>query len=84
MVYGIGTRSFNRSTEHREMKRQQAEATKRYYESARVEVVIGPVCTCRSFAMPHFPEAHKKLRGDWDWRTPEERSGSEYHQERVR
>lgn len=38
------------------------------------------LCHCRSFAYPHLPEAHRKLRGEWDWRTPEERH-SEYRED---
>lgn len=32
------------------------------------------LCHCRSFTFSHLPEAHKKLRSDLDWRTPEERN----------
>lgn len=74
-MYGTGTRSYNRSTEHRESKKTQAEATAKYL---RGELNLGDciaplVCTCRSFHSPHSPEKHRELRGEWDWRTPEER-----------
>lgn len=73
MVYGIGTRSYNRSTEHREMKRQQAEATAKFLAKPRAEVIAPLVCHCRSFEFPHGLEKHRELRSDWDWRTPGER-----------
>jgi hypothetical protein len=80
--YGLGTRSYNRSSEKREMDRQRAEATANYVSSV---VIVGPVCGCRSFQFPHDPEAHKSLpRGDLDWRTPEERRGSRTWEDPVK
>lgn len=62
MVYGTGTRSYNRSTEHRENKRQQAEATAAYLAQKHDPVEIRwSMCTCRSFSMPHSPDRHKEL-----------------------
>lgn len=84
MVYGLGTRSYNRSAEARENKRQQAEATARFEQSQRVEIVMGLVCTCRSFNLPHSPERHRELAGDWDWSLESERSGVQRYRERVR
>jgi hypothetical protein len=78
MVYGIGTRSFNRSTEHREMKRAQAEATAAYLARPREIVQLGPewlTCRCRSFDNPHEIRRHKELREN-DWRTESERKAS--------
>jgi hypothetical protein len=40
MSYGIGTRSYNASTEARENKRQQREATDRYLAQPRREIVL--------------------------------------------
>ena len=37
------------------------------------EIVVGPICTCRSFRYPHELSAHQSLRNEMDWRTPEER-----------
>jgi hypothetical protein len=77
MTYGIGTRSFNRSPENRQMKRERAEFTAKYEAG---EVKLKPVdirdfmsCTCRSFRYPHPLDAHKKLRSDMDWRPFEQR-----------
>lgn len=47
-MYGTGTRSYNRSTEARENKRQQAEATAQYLAGPREEVVlVGNWLMCR-------------------------------------
>jgi hypothetical protein len=77
MTYGTGTRSYNRSAEAREMKRQQKQATLQYEEAkARGEVKAGNVpllCTCASWDYPHELSAHKQLRAEYDWPTPEER-----------
>jgi hypothetical protein len=83
-VYGTGTRSYNRSTEAREMKRQQREATERYRAG---ELKIGNtkilVCTCRSFRFAHDPAKHSELLSDMDWRTPEERANYEVWEDRI-
>ena len=73
MVYGFGTRSYFRSTEHRENKRQQAEATAKYIAEPKREVTIGPFCSCRSFDLPHELSKHAELRSEMDWRTQSER-----------
>ena len=67
--YGVGTRSYNRSAEKREMDRQRAAATK-CYQPQPVEILL---CHCRSFRYSHDPADHRRLRGDWDWRTYRER-----------
>ncbi len=85
MVYGIGTRSYNRSTERRENKHAQAEATAAYLNSPREVVTLGPewmVCRCRSFDNPHGIQKHNELR-ESDWRTESERR-TRFFQERVR
>ena len=85
MVYGYNTKSYLRSTEHRESKRQQKIATEQYLAAPRVEVIVGPICTCRSFRYPHELSVHRKLKGDWDWRTWQEReAGPEWWEEPVR
>jgi len=68
-MYGTGTRSYNRSTEHRESKRQQAEATAEYLATPRVEIVVPLICTCRSFRFAHPPARHGTLKHPADW-TP--------------
>lgn len=67
MTYGLGTRSYHRSPEKREMDRQRAEATAKYVPKPE-SVTIGPICTCRSFEKPHELSEHKKLYGETDWR----------------
>lgn len=69
--YGLGTRSYNSSPERREMRRQRKDATERYLSGPRKEIVVGPICTCRSFRYPHELAAHKQLENEWDWRTPD-------------
>ena len=85
MTYGLGTRSYNRSTEARENKRQVKETTAKYLAG---EIVFKPVvmlvCTCRSFRFPHDPGRHKELFSDYDWRTPEKRRGKKIYEERIR
>lgn len=67
-MYGNGTRSYNRSPEAREMKRQRAEATKR--EEARLAagrfetIIVGPMCRCDAFQYPHEAIAHLRCLSD--------------------
>lgn len=76
-VYGVGTKSYNSSTEKREMDRQRSETTAKYHAG---ELKIHDcskaflLCYCRSFEHGHSPELHDRLpRGDMDWRAPAER-----------
>ena len=73
--YGVGTRSYSRSAEKREMDRQRKAVTQKYESgNLKVDGTLPLVCHCRSFHFPHSPEKHKELpRSDRDWRTPEER-----------
>jgi hypothetical protein len=71
--YGVDTRSYNRSAEKREMDRQREEATARYESGPRVETVVGPICNCLSFRLPHELRVHRTLRDERDWRPWEER-----------
>lgn len=73
MTYGLGTRSYNRSTEARENRRQQREATARYLESPRQELTAPLLCRCLSWEFPHEIEVHRQLNSDYDWPTPEAR-----------
>ncbi len=67
MTYGFGTRSYNRSTEKREMDRKRKVATEGF-KAAPESIVVGPMCGCRSFRFPHELKAHKSLKNDYDWR----------------
>lgn len=85
-MYGLGTRSYNRSTERRENKRLQAEATAKYL---RGEMQVGScetplMCGCRSFNLPHPPARHSELLSDYDWRTEAERRGMKIFREVVK
>ena len=73
--YGPGTRSYNRSAEKRESDRQRAETTARYHagELKIGPCVVGPICCCRSFNLPHQLERHRELRSENDWRLESER-----------
>ncbi len=72
-MYGLGTRSYNRSTEARQNKKAQKEATVKYLKQPRREVVVGPICKCLSFNLPHGLERHKELRSEHDWSRQESR-----------
>jgi hypothetical protein len=72
MVYGWMTHSFLNSTEHRQMKKERAAATKLWEAAPKREVQI-MLCTCRSFRFAHDPSRHNELRSDYDWRTWEQR-----------
>jgi len=84
-MYGLGTRSYNRSGEARQNKQAQKETTEKYL---RGELKFGEVailvCTCRSFRFPHDPSAHNQLLADYDWSLPEERRSREIFKERIR
>lgn len=86
MVYGYGTRSFNRSTENRRMKRDRAEFTKKFQAGEvtlpKVDPKLFMVCTCLSFRHPHTIDAHEKLKSDHDWRPFERREREEISQYR--
>lgn len=75
--YGVGTRSYNRSPEKRELDRQRAEVTQRYMEGPRPEFIVQR-CNCRSFNLPHELSRHKELRSEMDWRTEAERNSVRY------
>lgn len=47
-------------------ERNEATTGKTPYKSH--EVIVGPICTCRSFRFPHELKMHKKLKSDSDWR----------------
>ena len=66
-MYGTDTRSYNRSTEKRQMDRERAEVTKNYVPSPE-GVMLSVLCTCRSFRYPHELSMHRQLRSEADWR----------------
>ena len=60
--------SHNRSAKKRARQRKKVTASYPHQE-----IVVGPICTCRSFRYPHELSAHASLRGEMDWRTPQQR-----------
>lgn len=85
-MYGLGTRSYNRSTEARQNKLAQKEATAKYQrgEMGIREVEVGPICVCRSFNLPHEVSRHTELASDLDWRTESARRGISRWKEPIR
>ena len=81
--YGVGTRSYNRGSEKKELDRQRAEATAKWEAAPRKEVVIQR-CGCLSFDLAHDLRRHNELRGEWDWRLESERRGVQRKQEVIR
>lgn len=68
--YGTGTRSYNRSAEKREMDRQRKKVTAEWVPKAS-DVLV---CHCSSFHFPHFLDAHKALKSEYDWSSPHPRN----------
>ena len=83
MVYGLGTRSYNRSAERREMKRQAEEATAAYIAQPHPQVIVGPLCFCRSFQYAHVIERHQELMSDYDWRSWQQRQERNVWKENI-
>jgi len=71
-MYGTGTRSYNRSPEKHQADRDRKQATANFLPHPD-SIPIPPRCNCRSFDRPHDVEEHRKLKSDFDWRTPTER-----------
>lgn len=82
-VYGRGTRSYNGSTEKKESDRQQKEATERFMNQPRQEVIVELRCRCLSFRLPHPIEKHRELISDHDW-TPWQQRRREIFVEKVK
>ena len=78
MAYGRETRSWFKSPEGRASKKAQKDVTAAYLAGDLKFAPVDPnsllSCRCRSFNLPHGLEAHKKLKSEFDWRTPEERA----------
>lgn len=71
--YGVGTRSYNRSSEAREVKRQAKEATEKYLAQPHVPIILPVMCDCRSYRFPHPISRHKTLKHPGDWTPWQER-----------
>lgn len=84
MVYGLGSRSYNKSRENRENKKAVAEATAAYEKSEKVGFVVPWICNCRSFRFPHAVADHRKLKSDHDWLEWEKRNDSVMWDDRLR
>ena len=63
--YGVGTRSYNRSAEKREMDRQRAEVTACFETAQRQEVDAPLLCSCPQRDYPHDLSVHANLRAEW-------------------
>jgi len=63
--YGVGTRSYNRSAEKREMDRQREIITERYTSGLRAEVEAPLMCSCPQRDYPHSLAVHALIRGEW-------------------
>lgn len=74
--YGVGTRSYNRSAEKREIERQREMATARYESAPRQEHEAPLMCCCPQRPYPHELNVHPDLRSEsfnpkfrfhWPW-----------------
>jgi len=66
-MYGTGTRSYNRSTEAREMKKQRAEATRRFEQQPLGPPILLPIaCACNRYPFPHL---HEERQVKWAQRA---------------
>lgn len=59
--YGVGTRSYNRSAEKREVDRQREAATARYEAEPHRKVLLPVTCSCAQRPYPHELNAHTKI-----------------------
>jgi len=71
--YGVGTRSYNQSSEKREMDRQRKVVTAVYLAASHKPQFAPLLCRCMSWEFPHEIEQHRQLNSDYDWPTPKER-----------
>src|SRR5690348_10644962 len=60
--YGVGTRSYNRSAEKRELDRQIAEAKARAADQPKQEYLAPLLCPCPQREYPHELLVHGLLR----------------------
>lgn len=70
MTYGLGTRSYNRSAEKRQMDRERKAFTEKFEHK---EIIVGPICNCLSFCLPHELKRHRELDAPHDWSLEHER-----------
>jgi len=65
--YGVGTRSYNRSAEKREMDRQREAVTEKFLARPVEEIEAPLLCTCRQRWYPHELCVHNQLlRESWN------------------
>ena len=66
--YGVGSRSYNRSPEKREMDRQREAVTEKFLAEANRETLDVPVlCICSQRPYPHELCVHNRLqRESWN------------------
>jgi hypothetical protein len=67
-MYGLGTRSYNRSVEKHDMDAERKRVTKTYLAGPRPVIELGPewlVCRCDMTDQPHM--AHAMGRYDFDY-----------------
>lgn len=63
--YGVGTHSYNRSSEKRELDRQRAETTAAHEAAPHQEILVGPICACPQRPYPHELSIHSKLSNEF-------------------
>lgn len=83
-MYGTGTRSYNRSGEARENRRQQALATAEHLAQARPEVLLDTswlMCRCDGRPDPHAAHDMREVlnfRPWYRWKYLVERAGGDF------
>jgi hypothetical protein len=63
MVYGTGTRSYNRTPEARAERKRREEKLRQHKFECPVkfgECIVGPMCWCGAFPFPHEALAHER------------------------
>lgn len=69
MVYGTGTRSYNRSTEARQNKLAQKQATEAYERGPKREILLDSswlMCVCDNLR-PHQAHSMKEIENFRPW-----------------
>ena len=79
--YGPGTRSYGKSAEARESKRQMAEATERFLAQPRELIALDPswiMCSCSMQPHKHPAHTHAQVEAyywhkarQWRWKNQE-------------
>lgn len=81
MTYGFGTRSYNNSTEARENKRQQKEATDKFLAKPHREIVLDRtwlMCHCDGWPWPHPAHHMREIEQYRPWRRWSDRKDLEW------